>query len=127
MKPVAVTAVACLALSANGTATAQRRDSIAVRINWFREVACATSSLVGEGSATLSEVQAGKSLGDCVAVNSTNRPMKSIRVEELHKSCTVTIYTDESCSAGATAAKQGICVSKKTEWRSISIDNCPKP
>jgi hypothetical protein len=35
------------------------------------------------------------------------------------------MYTDEYCSNGATAAAKGVCVSMSTEWKSISIDNCP--
>ena len=77
---------AILAIGARTAVIKQGRDTVAAKINWFRSLGC--DDLVGEGSATLTEVLAGKTDGDCVAVSASSRPMRSIKVTDLYKTCT---------------------------------------
>ncbi|KAH8900510.1 hypothetical protein GQ53DRAFT_815385 [Thozetella sp. PMI_491] len=114
---------ALLATGMSAAAVLDKRDAVAVKLTWYKNVNC--NGLVGELSTNISTVAANKAGGDCATIAAGSRPMKSVKVSDLYQTCTVTLYSDEYCSENPTSATKGTCVSRSGEFKSLSVDSCP--
>ncbi|KAI1860042.1 uncharacterized protein JN550_011726 [Neoarthrinium moseri] len=96
------------AIMAFGTAAAS-----ATTINLFSATKCAD----GDYIKTLGGLKSG-----CHKFGVAN--VKAVDTRNLSGKCTVTVYSDASCSDHATPARLDECVPRAGGWQSFSVDNC---
>ncbi|KAK8076024.1 hypothetical protein PG994_003296 [Apiospora phragmitis] len=83
----------------------------ATSINIFSGTACADDDFIKNFSASAGchKLQSG---------------VKAFDVRTLSGKCTVTVYSDASCSDNAKGAGVDKCVSRSAGWKSYSVDGC---
>ncbi|KAF4631487.1 hypothetical protein G7Y89_g6642 [Cudoniella acicularis] len=80
-------------------------------INLFRKTGCNNGDFIKTISAT-------------PGCHKFDVALEAAEVRTLSTGCTVTLYSDVSCTVDKTAARLDQCVSQEDEWKSYSLDNC---